>query len=141
MPEYTGVELQTVQSNQNILFPNTPVPCSRGYVIHRDGSGVITLRGITNQCRARYKVSFGGNIAVPTGGTAEAISVAISLSGEALPGTIRTVTPAAVNEFFAVSAETFVDVPRGCCVQISVRNVSSQAIDVQNTNILVERVA
>ena len=70
MPEYTNVAVQTVAVNQNVLFAETPVGCNRGYVTHREGSGLVTLRGITNQCRARYKVTFGGNIAVPTGGTA-----------------------------------------------------------------------
>ena len=109
--------------------------------MHRAGSGVVTLRGITNQCRARYRVSFGANLAVPTGGTAGAISVALSLDGEPMASATATVTPAAVNEYFNVYASVFVEVPRGCCATVSVENISAQAINVANPNLIVERVA
>ena len=122
MPEFTNANLQTVAAGQNVLFTETPVGCSRGYVMHRAGSGVVTLRGITNQCRARYRVSFGANLAVPTGGTAGAISVALSLDGEPMASATATVTPAAVNEYFNVYASVFVEVPRGCCATRTRRN-------------------
>ena len=60
--------LQTVQANQNVYFIDTVIGGSMS-VSHRDDSGLITLRGNTNQARARFKVSFGANIAVPTGET------------------------------------------------------------------------
>ena len=141
MAEYTAVALQEVAAGQNIIFTETPVGCNRGYVLHREGSGIFTLRGITNQCTARYKVSFGGNIAVPAGGTAGEISVAISIEGEALGSATAIVTPAAVEEFFNVFMAVFVDVPRGCCLTVGVRNTSEDAINVQNANLIVERVA
>ena len=76
--------LQTVQANQNVYFSDTVI--SGGSVIsHRDDSGLITLRGNTGQCRARFRVSFGGNIAVPaTGGTVGPLSLAIAIEGEGL---------------------------------------------------------
>ena len=141
MPEFTNANLQTVAAGQNVLFTETPVGCSRGYVMHRAGSGVVTLRGITNQCRARYKVTFGGNIAVPTGGTAGAISVALAVNGEALNSTVATVIPAAVEEYFNVFSTAYIDVDRGCCLSLSVKNISTQAINVANPNLIVERVA
>lgn len=141
MAEYTAVALQEVAAGQNIIFTETPVGCNRGYVLHREGSGIFTLRGITNQCTARYKVSFGGNIAVPAGGTVGEISVAISIEGEALGSATAIVTPAAVEEFFNVFTAVFVDVPRGCCLTVGVRNTSEDAINVQNANLIVERVA
>lgn len=141
MPEYTNNAVQTVAVGQNVLFTETPVGCNRGFVIHREGSGNVTLRGITNQCRARYRVSFGGNIAVPTGGTAGPISVAIAVDGEPLYSATATVTPAAVEEYFNVYASVFVDVPRGCCTTVAVENISTQAINVANPNMIVERVA
>ena len=97
---------QTVPANQNVLFTNT-VTCGNCSIVHRDGSGLITLRGITNQCRARYKVTFGGNIAIPTGGTVESISLALSINGEAIPSTTMIVTPAAVEEYFNVFSRDF----------------------------------
>jgi hypothetical protein len=52
-----------------------------------------------------------------------------------------TATPAAVEEFFNVYSSIFIDVPRGCCNSISVRNISTIPINVQNANLIVERVA
>jgi hypothetical protein len=121
--------LQTVEVNQNVLFTDTVV-CGNCSMNHRDGSGLISIKGNTNQCRARYRVSFGGNIAIPTGGTVEAISLAIAIEGEAVPSTTMIVTPAAVEEFFNVFSAIFLDVPRGCCITVSVRNISTQAIEV-----------
>lgn len=141
--ELTANATQTVAAGQNVLFTDTPVKCNRGYVVHRDGAGLVTLRGICNGCSpiARYRVLFGGNLAVPTGGTVGAISVALALGGEAIPTTTATVTPAAVENTFNVATSAFVDVPRGCCVSLSVRNISTQAINVANANLMIERVA
>ena len=89
--ELTANAVQAVPAGQNVLFTDAPVKCGRGYVVHREGAGLVTLRGICNGCSpiARYRV----------------------------------------------------DVPRGCCVALSVRNVSAQAIDVANANLMIERVA
>lgn len=141
MAEYTANALQTVPVGQNVLFTDEPVPCNRGYVIHRDGAGILTLRGITNQCRARYRVSFGGNIAVPTGQTPGAISMAIAINGEPVPATTMTVVPAAVENFFNVFSSVFIDVPRGCCFNVAVENINAIPINVINANLIVERVA
>ena len=139
MAEYTGVFVQQVAAGQNVLFNETPI-CGSNCIVHREGAGIVTLRGVTNQCRARYKVSFGGNIAIPTGGTVGPISIAISLDGEALGSATATVTPAAVGDEFNVFAAALVSVPRGCCVTVSVRNINTQTIEVQNSNLIVERV-
>ena len=132
--------LQTVPANQNVYFTDTAV-CGSCSMTHRDDSGLVTLRGLTNQCRARFRVSFGGNIGLPTGGTVGPISLAIAIDGEAVRATTMIVTPAAVEEFFNVHTSVFVDVPRGCCVTISVRNITTEDIDVQNANLIIERVA
>lgn len=140
MAEYTANAIQTVAVNQDILFTDDPVRGNNS-IMHREGSGLVTLRGITCQCKARFRIFFGANIAVPEGGTAGAISASIAISGEAIPTSSMIVTPAAVDEYFNVSASLFIDVPAGCCTNISVKNTSDQAIDVQNANIIVERVA
>jgi hypothetical protein len=138
--EITANALQTVAANQNVIFTETAV-CGSSSIIHREGSGLVTLRGLTNQCRARFKVFFSGNIAIPAAGTVEAISLAIAVNGEPVGPTTMISTPAAVGEFHNVASAVYLDVPCGCCSQISVRNVSTQAIDVQNANLIVERVA
>lgn len=132
--------LQTVAANQNVYFTDE-VTGGNCAIMHRDDSGLVTLKGVTNQCRARYKVTFGGNIAVPAAGTVDAISLALTIEGEPVGATTMTVTPAAVSEFFNVFSAVFIDVPRGCCVTVSVKNITTQAIDVQNANLIVERVA
>lgn len=142
MAEYTAIAEQTVAANQNILLTETPVCGNAPCIVHREGSGLVTLRGITKgQCRARFKVTFGGNIAIPTGGTVEAISVAIAINGEAVNSTTMIVTPAAAEQFFNVASAIYIDVPQGCCMQVSVRNTSGEEITVQNANLIVERVA
>jgi hypothetical protein len=133
--------VQTVLANQNVYFTDTVVDGNQS-MVHRDDSGLVTLRGVTNcQNRARFMVSFGGNIAIPTGGTVEAISLAIAIDGEIVPATTMIVTPAAVEQFFNVKASVFIDVPRGCCSRISVINPSTQSILVQNGNLIVTREA
>lgn len=138
--EITANELQTVLENQNVLFTDTVVP-GKACTMHRDGSGLVSLKGLTNQCRARFKVSFGANIAVPTGGTVGPISLALAIDGEPIATTTMIATPAAVEEFFNVFGAIYLDIPRGCCSQISVRNTSTQSVEVQNANLIIERVA
>lgn len=140
MAEYTATFVQQIAANQNAVFTETPISGSN-CIVHREGSGIITLRGMTNQCRARYKVVFGGNIAIPAGGTVGPISIAIAVEGEALGSATATVTPAAVSDEFNVFAAAFIEVPRGCSVTIAVKNISTQTIELQNANVIVERVA
>ena len=132
--------VQTVPANQNVYFTDTVI-CGNCSISHRDDSGLVTRRGVTNQCRARFMVTFGGNIAVPTGGTVGPISLAIAIEGEPVPATTMIVTPAAVEQFFNVKSSVFIDVPRGCCTRISVENTSDEAIVVQNANLIITREA
>lgn len=142
--ELTANSLQTVEAGQNVLFTDAPVRCNKGYVVHRDGSGIVTLRGVTNgNCFARYKVEFFGNIGLPAAGTPQTISIALSINGEPVPTTTASDTPATVDRIFNASTAMFVDVPRGMSYTIAVKNVTSpvEAITVQNANLLIERVA
>ena len=140
MSEFTANALQTVLQGEDVAFTETPV-CGTKCIVHRQGSGVVKLRGITNQCKARFLVSYSGNIQIPTGGTVEAISLAIAIDGEPLQSTRMIVTPAAVENLFNVSAQAYVDVPCGCCSTIAVQNTSGQTIELQNSNLIVVREA
>ncbi len=156
MAEFTKNEVQTVLPNQVVTL-NTSIGCNKGYVYHRNGSGIVTLRGVTNNCFARYQVTFNGNIAVPSTGTIGPISVAIALDGEPLLTSRAIVTPAAVadepptqDNFFNVTSTAIISVPKGCCFNISVENTSESAtpattpapaILVQNANLTVSRIA
>ena len=139
--EITGTALQTVNTNQNVLFTDSVVNNCCGSMTWRNGSGLVSLRGLTNQCRALYKIAFGANIAIPEGGEVNPISVAIALDGEPIASTTMIETPAAAEQFNNVAGITFISVPRGCCATVSVQNTSTQTIDVQNANLVIERIA
>lgn len=149
MAEYSANALQTVNPGETIIFTDAPDPCNRGFIRHRDDSGLFLLSGWVPErpgCRcnrrnksANYLVDFGANIAVPTGGTVEAISLAITIDGATIPASTMTVTPAAVEEFFNVSRAINADIWNGCCETVAVRNVSEQPIVVQNANIIFSR--
>lgn len=140
--EYSAILPQTIAADGNVIFNNGSRACRKGFVQHRDDSGIFFLKGATNGCRAVYRVTFNGNIAIATGGTVEPISVALTINGEELGNALATVTPAAIGDFFNVSVTTFIEIPCGCCVTVSAENVSdTTAIDVANANIIFDRVA
>lgn len=140
--EYSKTELQTITVGNNVLFDNGNRACNKGYITHRTDSGIFRLKGATNGCKAIYRVAFNGNIAIATGGTVEPITVALQEDGETVLNAVATVTPVAVGDFWNVSFETFVTIPCGCCVTVSVKNTSATtAIDTRNANIVFERVA
>lgn len=132
--------LQTVAANQNVYFTDEITGGSMS-ISHRSNSGLVNLFGNTNQCRARFKVTFGANIAVPTGETVGPITLAISVNGEPVQSTSMIVTPAAVDTFFNVFSAIFIDVPRGTVESISVKNIGEIPVNVENANLIVERVA
>ena len=151
MAEYVYNPIQLVEPNQNVLLRGS-IPCNKGYVYHREESGILTLRGIVNNscgCFARYQVTFNGNIAVPEDGTVGAIAIALAIDGETIQTSRAIVTPAAVDEYFNVTSTAIITVPKGCCVNVSVENVSfgetaadaPTAINVQNANLTVTRIA
>ena len=143
--EYTSIIDQGVDTAENVIFYNTVIPCSKGYVVHRDGSGLFTLRGLTAQCqsKARYLVTFAVNIAatsVATGETPE-ISVALALNGETLPETISRATVGTSGQYYNVSRSVYIDVPKGCCVTLSLKNTSDDPIIALNALMTIDRVA
>lgn len=139
--EITANAIQLVEAGQNVLFTETAVRSCKPCVKHRDGAGIVTLRGLTNQCNARFRVGFSGNIAIPTGGTVGEISLAIAIEGEPLQSTRMRVTPAAIDNYFNVSAQADICVPRGCCASVAVENTSGVPVNVQNANLIVTREA
>ena len=143
--EYSFIPSQIVAVDENVLFNNGCRACHKGFISHRDDSGIFFLKGASNGCKAVYRVTFDGNIAVAPaadGGVLEPISVALTINGETLGNATAVVTPAAIGDFFNVSLTTFIDIPCGCCVTVSVENTSdTTAIDVTNANIIFDRVA
>lgn len=158
MAEYAYNPIQLVEPGQNIILDSI-IPCNKGYVIHRDQSGILILRGIVNcpnACFARYQVTFNGNIALAEGATVGPISIALALDGEPIQTSKAIVTPAAASEappsvanYFNVTSTAIITVPKGCCFTIAVENTSGPAaaggvapeINVQNANLTVSRIA
>ena len=151
MAEYVYNPIQLVEPNQNVLLRGS-IPCNKGYVYHREESGILTLRGVVNNscgCFARYQVTFNGNIAVPEDGTVGAIAVALAIDGEPIQTSRAIVTPADTDEYFNVTSTAIITVPRGCCMNVTVENASfgetaadpATAINVQNANLVVTRIA
>lgn len=143
MAEFTYNPVQEVTAGGAIIF-NTSIGCPKRYVIHRNESGIVILRGIVNNpqsCFARYQVAFNGNIAVPAGGSAGPISLALAINGEPLLTSQAIVTPPAADQYFNVTSTAFITVPTGCCFTLAVENTSADAINVQNANLVITRVA
>ena len=148
--EYSANAIQTVAAGGSVIFTESPVPCNRGLIYHRGESGAFRLASPTAMgcgCRrgcccmdyptANYQVAFHANIQIPEGGTVEPISLAIAIDGEVDASSIMTYTPAAVEELGNVGADVIVAVPCICrCSSVSVRNVSTQPIEVVNANIV-----
>ncbi len=152
MAEFTKNDVQLIQPGASAIL-DTAIGCPNGYVLHRPGSGILTLRGqVNNPCGrfARYRVAFDGNIAVPEGGTAGEIQLALAIDGEVIPTSIAAATPAAVNQYWNVNGFAIIDIPRGCCYTVAVENASvsadpattpASALNVRNLNVEVTRLA
>ena len=140
MAEYGYPLEQTIAGGQSAIFYDIE-PCAKGYILHREGSGIVTLRGIAAPCKrfVKYTVQFNGNIAVAEGGTPGEISVAIAINGEPLQTSLAAVTPAAVGNYFNVTSVAKIDVPVGCCTSVSIDNTTdpSSSITMRNANLVV----
>ena len=149
MAEYFADE-QNLALNSAISF-DASIPCTKGYIYHENGTGIFILRGITNNCFARYQVTYNGNIAIPEGGAVTPIALAISVNGEERPTSRAIFTPQAVNEYGNVTSTAIITVPKGCCFSVSVRYVDATVDDpavtptptitVINSNLVFSRIA
>jgi hypothetical protein len=150
MAEYLANAEQAVALNAPVLF-TASIPCTKGYVYHEDETGIFILRGCTNNCFARYSVTYNGNISIPEGGAVTPIAIAISVNGEPRPTSTAIFTPQAVDEYGNVTSTAIITVPRGCCFSVSVRYIDATvadtavtptpSINVQNSNLVINRIA
>lgn len=149
MAEYLANAVQQVSINQPAIF-TASIPCNRGFVYHEDEQGIFILRGATPNCFARYQVTFNGNIALPEGGTAGPIAVALAVNGEPRLTSRAIITPAAAEQYGNVTSTALITVPRGCCFTLSLRHVPASddptvtpapVIELQNANLVINRVA
>ena len=153
MAEFGYNDLQTVQPGAGALL-NTIRPWNRRpqLVMHDEQSPLIYLRGAgCNPCsKSDYEVVWSGNIAIPEGGTAGEIQLALAVDGQIIPLTIAAATPAAAEEFWQVGGVKTIRVDFGCCPTVSVVNASvsatpattpAPAVAVRNLNVAITRVA
>lgn len=150
MAEYLANVVQNVALNGPILF-TASIPCTKGYVYHEDETGIFILRGCTNNCFARYQVTYNGNIAVPEEGELTPIAVAITVNGEPRLTSRAIFTPQATDEYGNVTSTAIITVPKGCCFTVSVRYIDATTddpateptplIEVQNSNLVINRIA
>lgn len=150
MAEYGASANQNVSLNNPIVM-NATIPCTSGCVYHENETGVFVLKGKTNNCFARYQVTFNGNVAIPTGGAITPVALAISVCGEPRLTSKAIYTPAAVEEFGNLTSTAIITVPRGCCFNMSVDYVDATtddpattptpSITVANANLVISRIA
>ena len=150
MAEYLANTNQLVALNAPVIF-TASIPCTRGCVYHEDETGIFILRGITNNCFARYQITFNGNIAIPTGGAVTPIAIALTVNGEQRPTSRAIFVPSAVDTFGNVTSTAIVTVPKGCCFSLAVEYVDATVddpattptptIEVENANLVITRVA
>lgn len=150
MAEYLANAIQNVALNGPILF-TASIPCNKGYIYHEDETGIFILRGCTNNCFARYQITFNGNIAIPEGGEVTPIAIAVTINGEPRLTSRAIFTPADVDEYGNVTSTAIITVPKGCCFTASVRYIDATTddpeteptplIEVQNANFVITRIA
>lgn len=150
MAEYLANAVQNVALNAPVLF-TASIPCTKGCIYHEDETGIFILKGVTNNCFARYQVTFNGNIAIPDGGAVSPISLAIAVNGEPRQTSRAIFVPAAVDTYGNVTSTAIVTVPKGCCFSLSVRYIDATTddaateptplVEVQNANLVITRVA
>lgn len=150
MAEFLSNPVQNVALNAPIIF-TASIPCTKGCVFHEDKTGIFTLCGITNNCFARYQVTFNGNIAIPEGGEVTPIAIAITVQGEQRPTSRAIFVPSAVDTYGNVTSTAIVTIPRGCCFTLAIDYVDATVddpattptptIEVQNANLVITRIA
>lgn len=150
--EYLANAEQSIALNGPAIF-TASIPCAKGYVYHEDETGIFILRGVTcGQCYATYQVTFNGNIAIPEGGTAGPIAVALTVNGEPRLTSRAIYVPAEVGpeNYGNVTSTAIIKVPRGCCFSLSVESVPASGdptatpapvILMQNANLVINRIA
>lgn len=145
--EYSANAAQIVPVGGSVIFTESPVPCNRGLVYHREDSGIFRLankffrQNICNCWRrnTNYEVAFHANIAIPEGEEApeDGIQLAIAIDGDIDPSSTMISDVTEAETFDNVGSDIIVTVPCMCsCSSVSIRNTSTIPITVQNANII-----
>lgn len=134
MVDAVNVPVQLVAANESVLFASTRLRTGCA-TRHEAGSSRVVLLS-----PGVYKVSFNGNVSIPTGGTVQQTSVAIVQDGEVIPGSTMLYTPAAVDVPGNIATDVLVRVYPCCATStLSVRNTGAGSINMQDANIVITR--
>lgn len=137
MDKFAYAPVQSIAAGGNALLNPTDYCCCCDNTVRQTATGVIRLAGRYNRNITQYHVIFDANVALPAGGTVAPITLGLTLDGVVLPGTIATVTPAAVGDVWHVDMNDLVNVMCGDSVTIAVKNLSGTAIEMRNAILLV----
>lgn len=128
-----NVPVQVVEPAQNVLFAanRIRVGCS---IRHDIGSGLFTLTkpGV-------YKIDFDGNIIASVAN--QVAELAIEVAGEPIQSAASADTLTTIGDNASVALSALVRVPCGCCVSVSVGNISASNFGIENADIIIEKVA
>lgn len=134
MVDAVNVPVQLVAANGPVLFAGTRLRTGCA-TRHEAGSSRVVLLS-----PGVYRVSFSGNVSIPTGGTVQQTSVAIVQDGEVIPGSTMLYTPAAVAVPGNIATDVLVRVYPCCATStLSVHNTGADSINMQDANIVVTR--
>lgn len=150
MAEFSANALSRLEPGASLVFTEFPNPMEMGYIFWEPSLNQILLRGIVageggccmwrNYAKfAQYYAQFSANVQIPEDGEPGEIRLAIAVNGDPIPTSQMIVTLDATEELQNVSTQVYIPVPKGCCQSVSVRNVSEQAIEVQNANLTLFR--
>lgn len=137
MDKFAYAPTQTIVASGYALLTPTDCCCCCDNAVRQTATGVIRLSGRCGRAITQYHVMFDANVAIPADGTAGAITLGLTLDGVTLPGSIATVTPAAVGDLWHISVNELVNVSCGDAVTIAVQNLSGVEIEMRNAVLIV----
>ena len=139
MLELSTSNEQTLAPGAALVFDRTILGCNCGCCHRNNTATVKILNGGT------HRITFDGNIAVPTGVTppTTGVQLQVSLSGTPLPEGRMVVTPGAAGQFFNVSTNIGEKTCK-CCKSfdtVTIVNTGTTAVTVAaGATLIVERV-
>ena len=123
MAVFTYATDQVVTVNNSVLF-NESDNCGCA-VTHRDGSSLFTLHG-----GKRYSLDFSANLAANTAN--DELALAFAINGETIQGARMISTPPTADILNTVSRCIKIKVPCGCCYNVSIKNIGTVPIQVED---------
>lgn len=120
----------TVTFNLKVAHTGCDENGCRGAEYHRQGSGVVRLRGRNNRCNLKsiFDLSFNGNVTSGTAGTE--VQLAMTVDGTPLAETTMIETIGTADSYQNLGARTYLSVCPGEDVTLSVTNTGTEPVTV-----------